>query len=95
VPPLDRNRLAEPASVLFGYALLAVAFILCVALCFISPLAIFLLLTVAICAILFIPLAASDLRTHWRLQHGRCPTCGYDRQGLSADAKCPECGNHE
>jgi hypothetical protein len=23
---------------------------------------------------------------------GRCRKCGYDRRGLSADAKCPECG---
>jgi rubrerythrin len=21
-----------------------------------------------------------------------CPRCGYDRRGLAADAKCPECG---
>ncbi len=21
-----------------------------------------------------------------------CPGCGYDRRGLAADAKCPECG---
>jgi hypothetical protein len=25
----------------------------------------------------------------WR---GSCPACGYDRRGLPADAKCPECG---
>lgn len=24
---------------------------------------------------------------------GRCPTCGYDRRGLAADAACPECGS--
>jgi hypothetical protein len=23
---------------------------------------------------------------------GRCPKCGYDRRGIAADAKCPECG---
>jgi hypothetical protein len=36
----------------------------------------------------------------WRRDHiatkrariGRCPLCGYDRRGLAADAKCPECG---
>jgi rubrerythrin len=22
----------------------------------------------------------------------RCPSCGYARTGLSADARCPECG---
>jgi hypothetical protein len=27
-----------------------------------------------------------------RFGPGLCPTCGYDRTGLAADAKCPECG---
>jgi hypothetical protein len=27
-----------------------------------------------------------------RLVPGLCPKCGYDRHGLAADAKCPECG---
>jgi hypothetical protein len=30
----------------------------------------------------------------WRLRIGEgcCPSCNYDRAGLAADAKCPECG---
>jgi hypothetical protein len=27
-----------------------------------------------------------------RFGPGRCTKCGYDRRGLAADAKCPECG---
>jgi hypothetical protein len=27
-----------------------------------------------------------------RLRPGLCGGCGYDRRGLAADAKCPECG---
>jgi predicted Zn-ribbon and HTH transcriptional regulator len=27
-----------------------------------------------------------------RFKLGSCSTCGYDRRGLPADAKCPECG---
>ena len=27
-----------------------------------------------------------------RFGPGRCAKCGYDRHGLAADAKCPECG---
>jgi hypothetical protein len=30
-------------------------------------------------------------RRHPRAQQS-CPACGYDRRGLAADAKCPECG---
>jgi hypothetical protein len=29
---------------------------------------------------------------HRRAGPGACPTCGYDRRGLGADAECPECG---
>jgi hypothetical protein len=33
-----------------------------------------------------------DIR-EWRRRHGLlCRSCGYDRHGLAADAKCPECG---
>jgi hypothetical protein len=31
------------------------------------------------------------IRRH-RVKAGVCPGCGYDRRGLAADAKCPECG---
>jgi hypothetical protein len=31
-------------------------------------------------------------RRRARLRAGQCATCGYDRRGLAADAKCPECG---
>ncbi len=27
-----------------------------------------------------------------RRRRGLCPRCGYDRTGLTAEAKCPECG---
>ena len=27
-----------------------------------------------------------------RRRRGRCPACGYDREGLDAGAACPECG---
>ena len=27
-----------------------------------------------------------------RRARGGCASCGYDRRGLAADAKCPECG---
>jgi hypothetical protein len=27
-----------------------------------------------------------------RQRPGHCRACGYDRQGLSSDAQCPECG---
>jgi hypothetical protein len=32
-------------------------------------------------------------RLLWKGLDGRlCPSCGYDRAGLAANAKCPECG---
>jgi hypothetical protein len=33
-----------------------------------------------------------DLRRFRRRHLGLCPSCGYDRRGLAADANCPECG---
>jgi hypothetical protein len=27
-----------------------------------------------------------------RLRATRCPSCAYDRAGLAADVRCPECG---
>ena len=27
-----------------------------------------------------------------RHRRGQCPACGYDRRGLPADRRCPECG---
>ena len=27
-----------------------------------------------------------------RRRKGHCPSCNYDRRGLSAEAACPECG---
>jgi hypothetical protein len=33
-----------------------------------------------------------DVRRRWRRRSRRCASCGYDRRGLAADAKCPECG---
>jgi hypothetical protein len=51
---------------------------------------------------LWIPflVAAIPSALFWRRDHvltkraraGRCPACNYDRHGLTADAKCPECG---
>jgi hypothetical protein len=32
------------------------------------------------------------LRRYKRRTRGDCSACGYDRGGLAADAKCPECG---
>jgi hypothetical protein len=32
------------------------------------------------------------LRSRRRAKLNVCPKCGYDRTGLAADAKCPECG---
>jgi hypothetical protein len=34
----------------------------------------------------------TDRRSNWFRLAGACPKCGYDRRGLAADAKCPECG---
>ena len=34
----------------------------------------------------------SELRSERKRRAGLCPSCGYDRRGLAADAKCPECG---
>jgi hypothetical protein len=33
-----------------------------------------------------------DIRERRRARAGSCLACGYDRRGLAADAKCPECG---
>jgi len=55
-----------------------------------------------ICLPLYIPLAVSLTFTAllWRREFrhrrvakaGACGVCGYDRRGLDAAAKCPECG---
>lgn len=39
-------------------------------------------------------IAASLFKRHHRITraHFTCPTCDYDRRGLSLDAPCPECG---
>jgi hypothetical protein len=52
---------------------------------------------------LWLPLAPTLLATAaaWRLdalarrraRAGLCPKCHYDRAGIAADAKCPECGH--
>lgn len=34
----------------------------------------------------------SGRRRRRRSRVGMCVRCGYDRRGLAADAKCPECG---
>jgi hypothetical protein len=34
----------------------------------------------------------AELRRRRRIRQGLCAGCGYDRRGLPADAKCPECG---
>jgi len=47
------------------------------------------LLVAAITASVLWPM---DHRADRRGRVGRCPKCGYDRRGLAADAKCPECG---
>ena len=36
--------------------------------------------------------AASAARQVMRSRTGRCPSCNYDRRGLAAESKCPECG---
>jgi hypothetical protein len=33
-----------------------------------------------------------ELRRRLGARPGACPDCNYDRAGLAADAKCPECG---
>lgn len=33
-----------------------------------------------------------DSRSRRRLRADRCPTCNYDRDGISAQSVCPECG---
>jgi hypothetical protein len=33
-----------------------------------------------------------DVVARRRERIGRCPKCNYDRAGIAADAKCPECG---
>ena len=38
------------------------------------------------------PLWCLVLQAAWRRHLGLCVACGYDRRGLPADAKCPECG---
>lgn len=40
--------------------------------------------------LMFIPVAA---RRAIRRRSGRCPACGYDRAGLAAKARCPECAS--
>jgi hypothetical protein len=34
-----------------------------------------------------------DIRRRRRRRMNRCVKCGYDRAGIAADAKCPECGH--
>lgn len=34
----------------------------------------------------------ADARTRRAQSPSSCGTCGYDRRGLAADGKCPECG---
>ena len=36
--------------------------------------------------------AISAMRRHSRVRRNRCVHCGYSRDGLPADALCPECG---
>lgn len=49
-------------------------------------------LPTAVAALGFLPLAWLDRRAANLARMGRCRSCGYDRRGLAADAKCPECG---
>jgi hypothetical protein len=53
-----------------------------------------LILSAAVLVILGYPFALnwSDMKVTIRRRRGRCTTCGYDRRGLAAGAKCPECG---
>lgn len=39
-----------------------------------------------------LPVCAGPIRRAWRLRQGRCIVCNYDRRGLAAGARCPECG---
>jgi hypothetical protein len=34
----------------------------------------------------------ADIQRARRARPGHCPSCGYDRSGLTADSPCPECG---
>jgi hypothetical protein len=43
-------------------------------------------------ALTLIPAAILWYADHRRRRPGLCGSCGYDRAGLAADAKCPECG---
>jgi hypothetical protein len=45
-----------------------------------------------LCAVPTAILSRRDYILTSRARAGRCPKCGYDRRGLAADAKCPECG---
>lgn len=44
------------------------------------------------CAWWLLMSGASALRRRHRLQRNRCAGCGYSREGLPGDARCPECG---
>jgi hypothetical protein len=43
-------------------------------------------------AVTLIPAALLWYADRRRFGPGLCTKCGYDRRGLAADAKCPECG---
>ena len=46
-------------------------------------------------ALTFVPgvvLWTLELKRRRRVARGLCEVCGYNRAGLTADAKCPECG---
>jgi hypothetical protein len=45
--------------------------------------------SVVLFSLLAVPRVVRRYRRAWT---GRCVRCGYDRSGLAADAKCPECG---
>jgi hypothetical protein len=49
----------------------------------------------ALVSVVLLPAAllwGADVRLARRRRGGLCLSCGYDRRGLAADAKCPECG---